>query len=91
MTLSFPNPSRSYDEIRRRIHFVGHDGLAQIRFFLPVEILADVSSSTSPTEQDYLFAFDGMRKRILEIANTTYKSRGQNMIELDPRSFGFAS
>lgn len=88
MTLSFPNPARSYDESRRRVRFLGHDGLMQIRFFLPVEILAADLSSRTPTEADYLSAFDGMRKRIFEIAQKAYASKHRDMIELDPRSFG---
>jgi hypothetical protein len=90
LTLSFPNPSRSYDESRRRVGFVGHDGLAQIRFFLPVAILSKDLSARTPTEKDYLSAFDGMRKRIFEIARKAYESRRRDMIELDPRSFGLA-
>ena len=88
MTLSVPNPSRSYDESRRRVRFVGHDGLMQIRFFVPVVILAEDLVSRTPTESDYLSAFDGMRKRIFEIARKTYDSRQRDTIELDPRSFG---
>ncbi len=90
MSLSFPNPARNYDESRRRVGFVGHDGLAQIRFFLPVEILAEDLASRTPTERDYLAAFDGMRKRIFEVALKAYNSRKSNMIELDPQSFGRA-
>jgi Protein of unknown function (DUF1488) len=91
VTLSFPNPSRSYDESRRRVRFVGHDGLNQIRFFLPVEILAGDLTSRSPTERDFLSAFDGMRKRIFEIAIKAYEARRRDTIELDPRSFGLPS
>lgn len=91
MTLSFPNPSRSYDERRRCVRFVGHDGLMQIRFFLPVEILVEDHSSRTPTERDYLSAFDGMRKRIFEIARKSYESRRRDMIELDPRGFGLVA
>ena len=88
MTLSFPNPSRSYDESRHRVRFVGHDGLMQINFFLPVSILADDLSVRLPTETDYLSAFDGMRKDIFEVARKAYESRRRNMIELDQTSFG---
>jgi hypothetical protein len=88
MTLSFPNPSRSYDEGRHRVRFVGHDGLMQIRFFLPVSILTDDLSVRIPTETDYLSAFDGMRKRIFEVARKAYESRRRDMIELDHANFG---
>jgi hypothetical protein len=88
MTLSFPNPSRSYDESRHRVRFVGHDGLAQIRFFVPVSILAGDLIAQMPTETDYLSAFDGMRKSIFEVARKAYESRRRDMIELDQASFG---
>jgi hypothetical protein len=88
MTLSFPNPSRSYDESRHSVRFVGHDGLTQIRFFLPVSILADDLIARMPTETDYLSAFDGKRKDIFEVARKAYESRRKDMIELDQTSFG---
>lgn len=91
MTLSFPNPSRSYDEDRRRVRFVGHDGINQIRFYLPVEILAGDVVSGTPTERDFLSAFDSMRKRIFEIAQKVYETRKRDTIELDPRSFGMTA
>lgn len=87
MTLTFPNPARSYDETKRRVRFLGHDGLFQISFFLPIEILTVGLSSRSPTERDYLSAFDSMRNHILEIAQKAYASQRRNMIELDPKSF----
>lgn len=88
MTIAFPNPSRSYDERRHSVRFVGHDGLMQIRFFLPVSILADDLSVRMPTEVDYLSAFDGMRKRIFDVARKAYESRRRDMIELDQTNFG---
>lgn len=34
MTLAFPNSSRSFDEVRNAVRFMGHDGMFQIRFFI---------------------------------------------------------
>jgi hypothetical protein len=34
LTLAFPNPSRSFDEVRNAVRFIGHDGMFQIRFFV---------------------------------------------------------
>lgn len=87
MTLTFPNPARNYDETKRCVRFLGHDGLFQINFLLPVEILAVAVSSRTATEGDYLSAFDTMRKRILEIAEKAYAMKRRSMIELDPKSF----
>ncbi len=32
MTLEFLNPSRSFDKVRNAIHFIGHDGMFEVRF-----------------------------------------------------------
>ena len=34
MTLAFPNPSRSFDEVRNAVRFIGHDGMFQVRFLV---------------------------------------------------------
>ena len=34
MTLNFPNPTRSYDEKRKAVRFVGHDGMFEVPFFI---------------------------------------------------------
>ncbi len=39
MTLNFPNPTRSYDERRKAVHFVGHDGVFEIPFFIEADAL----------------------------------------------------
>jgi len=41
MTLAFPNPSRSFDETRNAVRFVGHDGMFQIRFFVETGVLTN--------------------------------------------------
>ena len=32
MTLGFPNPSRSFDEVRNAVRFIGHDGMFEVPF-----------------------------------------------------------
>ena len=39
MTLEFLNPSRSFDEVRNAIRFIGHDGMFEVPFFVEVEAL----------------------------------------------------
>jgi hypothetical protein len=39
MTLSFPNPSRSFDDERNAVRFSGHDGMSQVRFLVEVGAL----------------------------------------------------
>ena len=60
MTLSFPNRTRSYDETRRRISFVGHDGMFEVPFFIQTDAL----SATARGEAQYLAAFDAARASI---------------------------
>ena len=40
MTLNFPNPTRSFEEMRNAVCFVGHDGIFEIRFFVEAGALA---------------------------------------------------
>lgn len=88
MTLSFPNPTRAYDETRGLIRFIGHDGLNQILFLLPVAVFDRDGSSASRKERDYLLAFDRLRERILTTAREAYQSRRRHTIELDLNAFG---
>ncbi len=47
MSLSFANRTRTYDERRGVIRFVGHDGLKQIVFLLSVGLFEQDSSASS--------------------------------------------
>jgi hypothetical protein len=87
VTLSFPNPTRAYDETRGLIRFIGHDGLNQVLFLLPVGVFDRVGTS-SRRERDYLLAFDRLRERILAAARVAYQARRRHTIELDLGAFG---
>jgi hypothetical protein len=87
VTLSFPNPTRAYDETRGQIRFMGHDGLNQVLFLLPVAAF-DRAGVTGRKERDYLLAFDRLRERILNTAREAYRSKRRNTIELDLSAFG---
>ena len=39
MALAFPNRSRSYDDVRHRVRFVGHDGMIEVPFFVETDAL----------------------------------------------------
>lgn len=39
MTLLFPNSSRSFDEKRNAVRFLGHEGMFEVRFFVEAEAL----------------------------------------------------
>jgi hypothetical protein len=47
MTLLFPNPSRSLDEKRNAVRFIGHDGMLELRFFVEAEALTRIVSGRS--------------------------------------------
>lgn len=88
MTLSFNNPTRTYDERRGVIRFIGHDGLNQIQFLVPVEFLDQDAPAPKLHEQGYLMAFDRYRSRIIAIAQALYKQKNRSMIELDASAIG---
>lgn len=88
MTLAFPNPTRAYDETRGLIRFIGHDGLNQVLFLLPVAVFDREGATSRRMEREYLLAFDRLRDRILTAARQAYQSRRRHTIELDLSAFG---
>ncbi|AZO28401.1 MULTISPECIES: DUF1488 domain-containing protein [Mesorhizobium] len=84
MTLAFPNPSRSFDEARNAVCFIGHDGMFQIRFFIEVEALAKSGVALGgkvSTETACLSAFDALRTSIQDVAGKVYaRSRRDSYI-----------
>jgi len=72
MTLSFPNPSRSYDAERGRIRFWGHDDALEVPFFVEEAAIFRLFPRTRNAEQAVLAAFDAARERINEIAGKVY-------------------
>lgn len=79
MTLLFPNPSRSLDEKRNAVRFIGHHGMFEVRFFVEAEALvrADAELGRSEiSETKLLSAFDALRLSIYEVARKAY-SRGR--------------
>jgi hypothetical protein len=87
MTLTFPNSARSFDEAARRIRFLGHDGMFEIRFLIEVDALKIEQPQAKASERDYLAAFDRIRTRILEVAMKVYASKRRNLIVLGPADF----
>ena len=72
MSLSFPNPSRSYDPNRRRIRFWGHDSAMEVPFFLEENAIFRLYPKTKNTEDSILAAFDEARERIFAVATKAY-------------------
>jgi hypothetical protein len=88
MSLSFANRTRTYDERRGVIRFIGHDGLKQIVFLLSVGLFEHDSSASGLREQGYLMAFDRCHSRIIEIARTLYQKNNRSLIEMDADAVG---
>ncbi|MDF2372105.1 MAG: DUF1488 domain-containing protein [Rhizobiaceae bacterium] len=82
MSLTFPNPSRSYDDALDRIRFIGHDGMFQIAFFVEIDALAKTTKNLVRTEAGYLEAFDAARSAIERVALKAYSRDRNSMIVL---------
>ncbi|MBP1874852.1 hypothetical protein LPJGGPFB_02650 [Ensifer adhaerens] len=71
MTLSFPNQSRSFDDTRKAVRFLGHDGMLEVPFYVEAEALAH-GAPTRTTEAACLNAFDAARTKIYDVAKAAY-------------------
>jgi hypothetical protein len=72
MSLSFPNPSRSFDKTGSRVCFWGYDSAIEISFFVEADALKRLCPEMSGAESGFLNAFDAVRNRIHEVANKVY-------------------
>ena len=50
MSLTFPNPSRSYDATRRAVRFWGYDSSMEASFFVSADALKTLSQACWPTK-----------------------------------------
>jgi len=88
MTLNFPNPTRSYDERRKAVRFVGHDGLFEIPFFVEAAALArGAEPGSAMSEAKCLSAFDGSRALIQSVARETYTNKRLRTYTLSAADF----
>jgi hypothetical protein len=79
VTLDFPNPSRSFDETRNAVRFIGHDGMFEVPFFIEADALASTTTKgggLEAAEAACLAAFDAARRSIHDVARKLY-SRGR--------------
>lgn len=72
MTVSFPNPSRSFDAVENRVRFWGYDSVIEISFFVEVAALKKLCPEMSNVEAEILRAFDSAIKRIHEVAGKVH-------------------
>lgn len=77
MSVSFPNPSRSFDEHTQRVCFWGYDGAMEISFFIGVDALKCLNQDMENAESGYLRTFDAAISRIHEVANKAHKRGGK--------------
>jgi len=90
MTLSFPNPSRSFDEARNAVSFTGHDGMVEARFFVEIAALAKSDpalAGTAASETKYLSAFDTLRTSIHRVASKAYSHGRRSSYTLTAADF----
>jgi hypothetical protein len=89
VTLTFSNPSRSFDEASDRIRFWGYDSAIEVAFYIEVEALRTLCPHVIQAEAGYLEAFDLKRKRIREVAGKLYAHgrKGSYVFTLEANHF----
>ena len=75
MPLSFPNASRSYDEMNRGVRFWGYDRTIEVVFFIDEDALPKFGARVVAQEAEILDAFDASVERIREVAAAIYSRR----------------
>lgn len=78
MTLSFPNRSRSYDEARHGVRFIGYDSMFEVPFLVEAAALRD-NGSPAASEAACLAAFDASRASIQDAAREVYSNGRQTV------------
>ena len=86
MTLTFPNPSRSFDEAHNAVRFSGYDGVFQVPFVVEAAALKKTSGKVL-LESECLTAFDAARERILDVARKAYSDRRRSSYTLTADDF----
>jgi hypothetical protein len=90
MTLDFPNRSRSFDEARNAVRFIGYDGMFEVPFFVEAAALirsVGIKDGRSGAEAECLAAFDAARGSIHDVARETYSRGRQTSYTLSAADF----
>lgn len=90
MALNFPNPSRSFDESRKGVRFIGHDGVFEVPFFIEADALVKRTGATSQfdaSQDDCLSAFDRLRAAIHDVAREIHTNRRRSSYTLNASDF----
>ena len=83
MSLTFPNLSRSFDEVRGAVRFTGYDGMFEVRFLVEAGALGQKAVA----EKSCLAAFDAARTSIQDVARETYSHGKRNVYVLTAADF----
>ncbi|MFP1633775.1 DUF1488 domain-containing protein [Zhengella sp. ZM62] len=86
MTLQFPNRSRSFDQARNAVRFVGHDGMLEVPFFVETAALVRPGAA-NVSEALIVEAFDAACASIHDVAREAYSHRHQTSYTLTPGDF----
>lgn len=90
MALTFPNPSRDFQQSRNAVGFTGYDGMFEVQFFIQVDALAKFegdSNSSQTLESRWLTAFDALRTSILDVAREVYANSHRTSYTLTVADF----
>lgn len=77
MKLTFPNPSRSFDDVRNCVRFWGYDRTIEVAFCVDSGALMRLCPDMKPAEAGCLKAFDEVRERIHEVADEAFVRGGR--------------
>ena len=88
MTLSFPNPCRSYDASRCVVRFWGYENAMENAFLVDENILRRLQPGVRRDEADLLGAFDLNRDLIHAAALKAYRRGGNGFYQLTHADFG---
>jgi hypothetical protein len=83
VTLEFPDQTRSFDEARNAVRFIGKDGMFEVPFFVETSAL----NAPSAGEASLLVAFDAARAVIYDVAREIYGNTRRNMYVLTAADF----
>jgi len=86
MTLAFPNSSRSYDDAREVVRFMGYDGMTEVTFLVEARVLA-APGRISISEVESLKAFDAARGVIQDVAREAYSNSRKTSYTLTAQDF----
>lgn len=72
MSLEFPNRMRILNPGAKAITFSGYDSITEIRFTLPLDVLAKINGQPFASNAAALASFDALRDRIQTVAANTH-------------------